>query len=171
MEIIHTILHPIFTVAVRDGYIRTNPTDNVMSEIKKSHNWEKSKRHALTVQQQSAFMTFLAENDQYRNWLPLFKVFLGTGCRVGEIIGLRWKDCDFENNLISINHNLIYRQQDSGKCEYHITTPKTKTGIRIIPMQSEVKDALLEEYEKQSKSGFNKTVIDGYSGFIFKNRF
>ncbi|MDY3030133.1 MAG: integrase DNA-binding domain-containing protein [Clostridia bacterium] len=56
MEIIHTILHPIFTVAMRDGYIRTNPTDNVMNEIKKSHNWEKPKRHALTVQQQSAFM-------------------------------------------------------------------------------------------------------------------
>lgn len=171
MEIIHTILHPIFTVAVRDGYIRTNPTDNVMAEIKKSHNWEKPKRHALTVKQQSAFMTFLTEHEQYRHWLPLFKVFLGTGCRVGEIIGLRWKDCDFENNLISINHNLIYRQQDSGKCEYHITTPKTKTGIRIIPMLSEVKAALLEEYEKQSKSGFNETVIDGYSGFIFKNRF
>ena len=171
IEIIHTILHPIFTVAVRDGYIRTNPTDNVMSEIKKSHNWEKSKRHALTVQQQSAFMTFLTEHEQYRHWLPLFKVFLGTGCRVGEVIGLRWEDCDLNNNLISINHNLIYRQQDSGKCEYHITTPKTKTGIRIIPMLSEVKAALLEEYEKQSKSGFNETVIDGYSGFIFKNRF
>ena len=171
MEIIHTILHPIFTVAIRDGYIRTNPTDNVMSEIKKSHNWEKSKRHALTVQQQSNFMTFLTEHEQYRHWLPLFKVFLGTGCRVGEVIGLRWEDCDFENNLISINHNLIYRQQDSGKCEYHITTPKTKTGIRIIPMLSEVKSALLEEYEKQSKSGFNETVIDGYSGFVFKNRF
>ena len=27
MEIIHTILHPIFTTAVRDGLIRTNPTD------------------------------------------------------------------------------------------------------------------------------------------------
>ncbi len=171
MEIIHTILHPIFTVAVRDGYIRTNPTDNVMSEIKKSHNWEKSKRHALTVEQQSAFVRFLIENKAYRHWLPLFKVFLGTGCRVGEIIGLRWEDCDFKNNLISINHNLIYRQQDSGKCEYHITTPKTKKGIRIIPMLSEVKSALLEEYNKQLESGFNQTTIDGYSGFIFKNRF
>ena len=171
METINTILHPIFTTAVRDGFIRTNPTDNVMAEIKKSHNWEKPKRHALTVQQQSAFMTFLANNEQYRNWLPLFKVFLGTGCRVGEIVGLRWEDCDFENNLISINHNLIYRQQDSGKCEYHITTPKTKTGIRIIPMLSEVKAALLEEYDKQTESGFNQTIIDGYSGFIFTNRF
>lgn len=171
METINTILHPIFTTAVRDGFIRTNPTDNVMAEIKKSHNWEKPKRHALTIQQQSAFMTFLAKNEQYRNWLPLFKVFLGTGCRVGEIVGLRWEDCDFENNLISINHNLIYRQQDSGKCEYHITTPKTKTGIRIVPMLSEVKAALLEEYDKQNERGFNQTIIDGYSGFIFTNRF
>ena len=40
MEIIHTILHPVFTVAVRDGTIRLNPTDGVMAEIKKSHNWE-----------------------------------------------------------------------------------------------------------------------------------
>ena len=172
MEIIHTILHPIFTTAVRDGYIRTNPTDNVMREIKKSHNWEKGKRHALTIQQQNAFITFLTENEHYRKtWLPLFKVLLGTGGRVGEIIGLRWEDCDFENNLISINHNLIYRQLDDGRCSYTITTPKTKTGIRIIPMLSEVKAALLEEYDKQCRRGFNQTVIDGYSGFIFKNRY
>ena len=38
MEIIHTILHPVFNVAVRDGFIRTNPTDGVMEEIKKSNN-------------------------------------------------------------------------------------------------------------------------------------
>lgn len=41
MEIINTIIHPIFTMAVRDGYIRMNPSDGVMAEIKKSHNWEK----------------------------------------------------------------------------------------------------------------------------------
>ena len=38
MEIINTILHPTFTLAVRDGYIRTNPTDGAMAEIKKSHD-------------------------------------------------------------------------------------------------------------------------------------
>ena len=57
MEIINTILHPVFTLAVRDGYIRTNPTDGVMREIKQSHNWEKPKRHALTVEQQTAFIS------------------------------------------------------------------------------------------------------------------
>ena len=30
MEIINTILHPVFTLAVRDGYIRTNPSDGAI---------------------------------------------------------------------------------------------------------------------------------------------
>lgn len=170
MEIIHTILHPIFTTVVRDGLIRTNPTDGVMAEIKKGRDWEKPKRHALTESQQSAFISYIVESKVYRHWLPLFTVLLGTGCRVGEIIGLRWEDCDFSENIISINHNLIYRQQDSGKCEFHITTPKSKAGIRMVPMLSEVKKALLEERVQQMRTGFNQSVIDGYAGFIFKNR-
>ena len=51
LEIIHTILHPVFTTAVRDGKIRVNPSDGVMAEIKRSHDWTKPKRHALTIPQ------------------------------------------------------------------------------------------------------------------------
>ena len=170
MEIIHTILHPVFAVAVRDGLIRTNPTEGVMTEIKKSHDWEKGKRHALTVAQQTAFISYIAGSSQFAHWLPIFTVLLGTGCRVGEAVGLRWQDCDFEENVISVNHNLIYRVQDSGKCEYHVTTPKTRSGIRIIPMLSEVKKALLGEYDRQLREGFTKLEVDGYSGFIFQNQ-
>lgn len=171
MEIIHTILHPIFTAAVRDGFIRLNPTDGAMAEIKKSHDWEKPKRHALTEEQQKAFMDYLNDSEQYSSWRTLFTVLLFTGCRVGEIIGLRWQDCDFGEGTISINHNLIYRPQDDGRCEYHITTPKTKAGVRTIPMFKSVRNALNAERLQQMREGFNTTVIDGYSGFIFKNRF
>lgn len=171
MEVINTILHPVFTLAVRDGYIRTNPTAGVMQEIKKGHKWEKSKRHALTIEEQEAFINYVAKSEMYSHWLPIFTVFLGTGCRVGEVIGLRWKDCNFENKTISINHNLIYRQQDNGKCEMHITTPKTNSGCRIVPMLNEVKNALLSEKKRQMKEGNNKVEIDGYSGFVFTNRF
>lgn len=171
MEIINTILHPVFSMAVRDGYIRVNPSAGVMSEIKKSHNWEKGKRHALTIAQQEAFVDFISNSYMYKRWLPLFTVFLGTGCRVGEIVGLRWVDCDFDEGIININHNLIYRQQDNGTCEYHITTPKTKSGERIVPMLEDVRKALIEERRYQKDEGFNETIIDGCSGFVFKNRF
>jgi len=56
MEIINTIIHPVFTIAVWDGLIRTNPASGVMADIKRSHNWEKPKRHALTEAQQTAFI-------------------------------------------------------------------------------------------------------------------
>ncbi len=171
MEIINTILHPVFAMAVKDEMIRFNPTDGVMAEIKKSHNWEKPKRHVLTEGQQKAFVDFVANSKQYRHWLPLFTVMLGTGGRIGEILGLRWEDCDFDEGMISINHNLIYRVQDSGKCEYHITTPKTSNGVRIIPMLEDVRNALLSGKERQNELDFEKPIIDGYTDFIFLNRF
>ena len=72
---------------------------------------------------------------------------------------------------ISINHNLVYRQQDSGKCEMHITTPKTTAGCRTVPMLAEVRTALLQERKRQMKEGGSTAEIDGYTGFIFTNRF
>ena len=87
MEIIHTILHPVFSTAVRDGIIRLNPTDGVMNEIKRTHNWEKPKRKALTESQQSAFISYVSSSPTYKHWLPIFTVLLGTGCRIGEVVG------------------------------------------------------------------------------------
>ena len=171
MEIIHTILHPVFNVAVRDGFIRSNPTDGVMAEIKKSHNWEKPKRHALTEPQQERFIEFISGSSTYCHWKPLFTVLLGTGARIGEVLGLRWNDCDFKQNIIDINHNLIYRQQDSGKMEMHITTPKTKAGTRIVPMFADVRAALLQVRQRQIENGVNQCVVDGYSNFVFQNRY
>lgn len=171
MEIVNTILHPVFTSAVRDGYIRLNPSDGVMAEIKKSHTWEKPKRHALTERQQELFVEFTAQSHQYKHWLPLITTMLGTGCRIGEVLGLRWEDCDFEQNIISINHTLIYRKFTDEPCHYAITTPKTKSGERIIPMLGDVKEALKTEYRQQLEDGFNESVIDGYSGFVFKSRY
>lgn len=167
---VHTVLQPVFKLAVRDGYIRTNPTEGIMAELKKSHNWEKPKRHALTVYEQNAFIDFLKKSRVYGHWLPLFTIFLGTGGRVGEIIGLRWEDCDFKENTISINHNLLYRPHNKGKSEFYITTPKTESGKREIPMLKDVRKTLLEQRERQMKEGFNQMIVDGYTGFVFKNR-
>ena len=171
MEIINTLIHPALTLAVRDGYIRFNPSDGVMMEIKKSHQWEKTHRHALTIEEQSAFLNYIASNEQYKHWLPMFTLFLGTGCRVGEIVGLRWEDCDFKQRIININHTLIYRLQDDGRVEYHITTPKTEAGIREIPMMDEVYDALIQLKNWQVLVGDAHDEIDDYSGFILTNRF
>ena len=73
--------------------------------------------------------------------------------------------------IININHTLIYRLQDDGRVEYHITTPKTEAGIREIPMMDEVYDALVQLKNWQVLVGDAHDEIDGYSGFILTNRF
>jgi len=177
LDSIHCTIHPIFTIAVRDGIIRSNPSDGVMAEIKKSSGFEKTQRHALTVPEQERLLEFINQSDVFGHWKNLITVFLGTGCRVGEIIGLRWDDVDFENNIISINHNCIYQLHGVGRSEYHITTPKTAAGIREIPMLSDVRKALQDEMRLQFMTGGqNKAVVydeqgNEYKGFIFSNRY
>ena len=170
LEVIHTILHPVFQLAFDDDIILKNPTDGVMKKIKKMYKWEKPKRHALTEEQENSFIDFVKNSPIYNHWWPIFTVALWTGLRVGELIGLRIEDCDFKDNSISVNHNLIYRQQDNGICEMHVTTPKTKAGTRIVPMILDVKKALQTEIQTQMENGICTCEIDGLTGFIFSNR-
>lgn len=174
VDTVHTILHPTFQLAVRDDIIRTNPSDGVMAEIKKKAGKNKGIRHALTVEQQRAFMNYTANNPIYSHWLPLFTVLLGMGCRIGEIVGLRWEDLDYENRLIHINHSVTYYPREGGKTrksEFAVSLPKTEAGVRTVPMMDAVYEAFQEEYEVQKENGFNSTIIDGMTGFIFCNRF
>ena len=84
LETIHTLLHPTFQLAVRDDIIRKNPTDGVMAELKKNLGMKTGVRHALTIPQQRAFMEYIATHPIYYHWWPIFTVFLGTGCRIGD---------------------------------------------------------------------------------------
>ncbi len=174
VDTIHTILHPTFQLAVRDDIIRKNPSDGVMAEIKKKAGKNKGIRHALTIQQQRAFLNYIANEPVFIHWLPLFTVLLGTGCRIGEVIGLRWQDIDYENRIININHSVVYYAvagAPTKKSVFQVSLPKTEAGIRDVPMMDEVYEALQQEYEYQRENGFNNTTIDGMTGFIFCNRF
>ena len=171
LDSIHTLLHPTFQLAVRDEIIRINPSDGVMKEVGKMVDEARGSRHALTLQEQRSFMDYVANHPVYYHWWPLLTVLLGTGCRIGEALGLRWEDLDFENRTININHSVVYYPVgDSRTSVKHISKPKTDAGIRTIPMLDVVYDAFQLEHAEQSESGFNTTEIDGMSGFIFTNR-
>lgn len=172
LESVHTLLHPTFQLAVRDEIIRKNPTDGVMAEIKKNSDLTTCARHALTIPQQRAFMEHIANHPVYYHWWPLFTILLGTGCRIGEALGLRWCDLDYEQRTISINHSLVYYPVGENRSSTrHISKPKTEAGVRTIPMLDTVKDAFEMLREEREESGWNDIEIDGMTDFIFCNRF
>ena len=172
LDNIHTVLHPTFQLAVRDNVIRSNPSDGVMAELKKNDGKNKGIRHALTLEQQRAFLNYTANSPVYCHWLPLFTFLFGTGCRIGETVGMRWDDVDFEKKEVSVNHSLEYMLDESRKAAWHVSTPKTAAGVRVIPLLKEVEEALLEEKENQKRTGVNNVdEVDGMTGFMFANRY
>ncbi len=176
IDSIHTILHQVLQLAVDDDYIRNNPSDNVMKELKQSHVFKTEKRRGLTVPEQNLFLEYLKSTPQNQQWYPVFAVMVGTGLRVGEVTGLRWSDIDLENGIIDVNHTLVYydhRPADSKSgCYFNVHSPKTAAGVRQVPMLGFVKEAFLMEKKKQETLGIHcEVTIDGYTDFIFINRF
>lgn len=170
LDNIHTVLNPLFKMAVRDDIIRKNPADGVLTEIKKNSGKNKGIRHALTLQQQKAFFDEIRYSPDYYHWYPLFATLLGTGMRISECTGLRWQDVDFKKRCISVNHAVPYYTRN-GVCCFGVSMPKTEKGIRTIPLMDEVYDALVNEYERQKKDGFCSYELEGMSGFIFSNKY
>ena len=173
LDSIHTVLHPVLELAVEDGYLRNNPSDNVLREIKQSHNYDTEKKKALTVEEQNLFLNYLRNNEIYGHWYPIFAVMTGTGLRVGEVTGLRWCDVDLKDGTISVNHTLVYYQhRDEKGCYFSVNTPKTKAGMRTVPILDSVKHAFIEEKKWRMANGIHCNVkIDGYTDFVFVNRF
>ena len=164
-------LSMVLDIAVKDGVLRTNPCKGALHEIQGIRSKEATEVKALTFEEQKVFEEFLAKPGPYHVYYPVFTVMLWTGMRVGEVIGLRWEDVDFEKNEISVNHHLMCYDIGVGQSiAFKINPPKTKSSRRTVPMLPKVKEALLAEKEYQELKGIKcESVIDGYTNFIFLN--
>lgn len=162
------MISPCLDLAVDDDIIRKNPCNGCLSEFSR----DSEERISLTEYEQEVFLEFIRQNKVYSVHYPLIMFMIGTAVRCGEAIGLTWDDVDFKNKEVNINHQLIYKK--SGKSYgFYADSPKTDSGVRSIPMTTEVYKALIEQRQKQLSKGWRTDVeIDGYRDFVFstKNR-
>lgn len=173
---VHTVLNPVFVKAERDHIIRSNPCSSAMAEIRKLPKWKKpNKIQGLTGSEQKAFIDHMLSNKEFANWVNVITVLLGTGMRISELRGLSWEDVSFEKNEISLKKQLIYRQWEDEygvkRCYDKVTDLKTINADRIIPMEPKVREALLKEKERQKTLPNKNIVIDGFTNWVFLNRF
>ena len=95
---LNTRLKPCLAEAEKQGYIQKNyckmvtlPKDNTTKEIK-----------VLSSDQQKLFI----EAIKGHNLEVLFLVALSTGLRLGEILGLKWSDIDFNTGTLTVNRTI-----------------------------------------------------------------
>lgn len=100
------ILHESFAVAVRIGYLQTNP-----SESAKLPRCEKKEMQVLDTNELKAFLDEIAGKP----FESLFKVAVFTGMRRSELLGLKWQDIDFKTGKIEIVRQRKCERTEAGK--------------------------------------------------------
>lgn len=84
-----------------------------------------------------------AADTAYFGVFPLF--LMSTGFRRGEALAVRWRDIDFVNDTINS------KTQISFSSYAHEKIPKTKAGVRTVPLLPDIKTALLSYKPKDAK--------------------
>ncbi len=101
------------------------------------------------------------ENDlKYR---CLFETLYYCGLRKGEARGLTWEDINFDDKMLRVNKNVVTLENESSK-SYFITTPKTKSSVRTLPIPDILLKDLKTLYKEDSK---NYDFTDKW--FVFGN--
>lgn len=104
-------------------------------------NERKKEMDFYTFEEFNQFIS--VENDlKYRCF---FKTLYFCGLRKGEIRALNWNDIDFKNNTLTVSKGLS--DNVNGK-RYIISSPKTKSSNRTLPLPKEVVNDLKELKQK-----------------------
>ena len=110
IQLYQNILYPAFDLAVEDDLIRKNPCKNCMKDY--AQGSLSSNKKAIPREEQIALMRYIQSDATYSVYYPMFVLMLGTGCRIGEALGLTWNDINFEEQYVDINHQAIYKKKD-----------------------------------------------------------
>ena len=120
-----------------------------------------------TMVQQDNFLTYI-KNSKYAYYYPLFVFILETALRVGEVCGLTWDDVDLEHGFVNITHQLQYNNVGKDACQYQILTPKSKSGVRNVPLSNAARDALMEQMKNDIIQVISKYVDIDTEGLDIK---
>lgn len=112
---------------------------------------KKKKIEVFTIEQQEQFIQIIKGHRLE----VFFLLALSTGLRIGELIGLKWSDIDFENHTLTVNRNVgcgaIFDGDGERVRKTFEQTPKTENAFRTVPIVANVFNKLLEHREKQEK--------------------
>ena len=132
-----SFISDVFSYAVKMGVVSDNPCRKVT--IPKIQPTEKK---IYTLEQVERFLTLL--NDEPLKYRTFFNIMIYSGFRRGELLGLEWKDVDFESGVISVRRTSNY----TAKQGTYTDTTKTQRSQRSLKFPKEIMD-MLREYKAE----------------------
>ena len=133
-----TTLYSVMEFAVSEGYIAVNPVraeDRPRESILPLDDPHRRPMAPIRVIPLTSIEPFIAAADPGL-FRTLFTATLLTGMREGEILGLKWGDIDWQEELIHVRRGLA---QLKGS-RFGFFDPKTSKSSRTLPRDTELED-------------------------------
>src|SRR5262249_13469738 len=147
---VHRLLHRALGHAVVWGVVAQN-----VAAVVSAPPAPDSEMAILTDDQIGAVLRHL----DGRTLRPIVSFLLGTGCRRGEVLALRWQDVDLEKGTVRIE-----RSVEQTKAGLRVKTPKTKAGKRTVTISpwliAELRALHARRQEQRLKLGMGRVSGD-----------
>lgn len=133
IRIINKVLHSVFKYGIKEHLI----SENICKSAKLPELQKKEEVQVFTLEEQQLFINSIQDHPNK----VAFLLCLNTGLRIGELLGLKWCDIDFEKSRLKVERsykrvpNPDYDEKSkSSKTIIMELPPKTKNSIRTIPI-------------------------------------
>lgn len=133
-----SFISDVFSYAVRMELISDNPCSKVVipkGEVKEKQIYSQEEMDLLLTR-------LMGEPVKYK---AFFYLIAYSGFRRSEMLGLEWKDIDFENNIISVRRTSNYTAERG----IYTDTTKTKRSQRTLKISPFIMDILRELKDEQ----------------------
>ena len=159
------------------NYIKNNPAIN--TKIPKYDTAPNDPAHIFTEEEIQMILNRF-ENNHCVYYAMLTAYY--TGLRVSEVFGLTWDDIDFENKRLTVNKNILKKNQKGGSKGNHISgnsttvwyfgTCKTQSSYRTIEISETLVNSL-KKYkieQEENEKNYGDSYMKHYSKEV-KNEF
>ena len=136
-RLVYTLLHRACALGVLWRWLPENPCNRILPPQHRA-----ARKDVWTPDELRTFLRGALNHRLYPLWLLL----IGTGCRLGEALGLAWSGLDLERGTATIRDTL---QRVAGK--WVMGAPKTVAGERVLTLPPEIVGALKRQRAAQNE--------------------
>ena len=157
------IYNQFLDFAVESGWIVSNPSHKIKVRIKNKTRYSGQNRYkAIPPDRREEFLKALDKDP--RNYLKyLCYTLMFGGLRIGEALGLQWKNVSLKNKTLNIVQSAslipqITKEQTVSGYKTQIGNTKSVCSVREIPIPDILVEKLFEWYEKQKEKSNNSNI-------------
>lgn len=169
-----TALSQMFALAVRHGAIPANPVREVS---RLTHRRPKARPLEGGLSDIEKIRDLMARHYERRGGNPgprptgvlllVFEACMATGCRVNEVLALRWRDLDLDSEVPTARITGTIKTEP-GLGTYRKPSPKTESGFRTLPLPRRLVE-LLREHAQASPPNACEAVFATRNGTWFQD--